>query len=69
MYQWFNRCTGIAGAGIEPALTLEKNEALLCTPRGQVVDLKSRPVYSYTKEISQQLAKQRKPLDGSQLPH
>jgi dienelactone hydrolase/pimeloyl-ACP methyl ester carboxylesterase len=67
MYQWFNRCTGIAGPGLEPALKLEKNDDLLCTPRGQVVDLGSRPVYSYTKEISQQLAKQRKPLEGAAL--
>jgi dienelactone hydrolase len=60
MYRLFNRTTGISDARTEPELIIEKDETLYCTPRGQVCDLDSRPVYSYTKEISQALAKKRR---------
>jgi dienelactone hydrolase len=60
MYQWFNRATSISQAKTEPALTLEKDETLYCAPRGQVCELNSRPIYSFTKEISQSLAKKRR---------
>jgi hypothetical protein len=67
MYRWFNGITGVSKATAEPELTIEKEETLWCTPRGQVVELKSRPVYSYTKEISQKLTQQRKSLAGDAL--
>jgi len=60
MYQWFNRTTRISQAKTEPALVLEKDETLYCAPRGQVCELNSRPIYSFTKEISQSLAKKRR---------
>ncbi len=60
MYQWFNRTTSISQAKSEPALVLEKDETLYCAPRGQVCELNSRPVYSFTKETSQALAKKRR---------
>ncbi len=60
MYQWFNRTTSISQAKTEPALVLEKDETLYCAPRGQVCELNSRPVYSFTKETSQALAKKRR---------
>jgi dienelactone hydrolase len=60
MYQWFNRATTISQAKSEPALVLEKDETLYCAPRGQVSELNSRPIYSFTKEIAQALAKQRR---------
>lgn len=59
MYRWFNRVTRISDAEREPELTIEKDETLWCTPRGQVSELKSRPVYSFTKAESQVLAKNR----------
>ncbi len=67
MYRWFNRATGVSDAKIEPKITIEKDETLWCTPRGQVVDLKSRPVYSYTKEAAQSLTKQRSQVGGDAL--
>ncbi len=60
MYGWFNRATGIPDAGSEPELVIEKDETLWCAPRGQVCELNSRPVYSFTKAKSQALAKKRR---------
>jgi dienelactone hydrolase len=60
MYHLFNRTTGISDAQTEPELIIEKDETLYCTPRGQVCELDSRPVYSYTKDISQALVKKRR---------
>ncbi len=60
MYRLFNRATGISDAQTEPELVIEKDETLYCTPRGQVCELNSRPVYSFTKETSQKLARKRR---------
>lgn len=67
MYRWFNRVTKISDAQVEPALTIEKDETLWCTPNGQVAELKPRTVFSFTRERSQQLAKQRPKLAGEKL--
>lgn len=67
MYRWFNRCTGISKAETEPALTLEKDEALWCSPHGQVAELKSRSVFSFTQARSRELAKMRPKLDEGAL--
>jgi dienelactone hydrolase len=66
MYQWFHRATGSEGKA-EPPLTLEKDETLWCTPRGQVVDLPARTVFSWTKAKSQELAARRPRPDGPAL--
>ena len=60
MYKWFNRATGVSDAQKEPELVIEKDETLYCAPRGQVCELNSRPIYSFTKELSQQLTKERR---------
>jgi len=68
MYRWFNRATGISNARTEPDLIIEKDETLRCTPDGQVCRLDSRTVYSFTKEMSEALAKKRsKNLVGKKL--
>ena len=67
MYRWFNRCTGISDAKTEPPLVLEKDETLLCTPHGQVAELKSKTIYSYTQDTSRVLAAKRLDLDGAAL--
>lgn len=67
MYQWFNRTTGISDSQREPELTIEKDETLQCTPRGQVAELKSRTVFSFTQQKSQALAAQRTALTGEEL--
>jgi dienelactone hydrolase len=59
MYRWFNRVTGISKAKSEPELTIEKDETLWCALDGQVCRLDSRPVYSFTKEMSQHLTNKR----------
>jgi len=59
MYRWFNAVTRISDATGEPNLTIEKDETLWCTPRGQVCELDSRPMYEFTKDKSKALARQR----------
>ena len=68
MYRWFNRCTGISDAKTEPKLVMEKDETLLCTPHGQVAELKSKTIYGFTQEKSRSLAAKRLDLDGAALP-
>jgi dienelactone hydrolase len=68
MYRWFNRCTGISDARTEPKLVMEKEEALRCTPHGQVAELQSKPIFSFTQEKSRALAARRLDLDGAALP-
>ncbi|MFN0121177.1 MAG: alpha/beta hydrolase family protein [Blastocatellia bacterium] len=67
MYRWFNRFTKVSDAAAEPPITLEKDAALQCTPRGQVSTLGSRTVYSFTAEKARALAARRGPLTVSQL--
>jgi dienelactone hydrolase len=67
MYRWFNRATGISNAETEPELTLEKDEMLWCTPRGQVAELQLRTVFSFTEEKSKALAKRRPKLTEKAL--
>jgi dienelactone hydrolase len=67
MYRWFNHITGVSNAQREPDLALEKDEALLCAPDGQVSKLGSTPLYTFTKAKSEALAKKRKALSGEAL--
>jgi dienelactone hydrolase len=67
MYRWFNRCTGVSEAKTEPKLELEKDEILWCTPHGQVAELNSRPIYSFTQEKSRALASKRGAVEGEAL--
>ena len=67
MYRFFNRVTKVSDAQSEPAITLEKDETLYCTPRGQVSELNSRTVFSFTAEKSKALGKTRQRLNGTAL--
>jgi len=70
MYRWFNGITGISAisdAQSEPELVLEKDETLQCTPRGQVAELSSKPLFAFTKSKSEALAKTRAALAGEAL--
>ena len=70
MYRWFNRCTGISDATTEPALVLEKEDTLWCTPQGQVAALGSKPIHEFIREKSKALASnrlQRGTLDAAAL--
>lgn len=64
MYGWFNRITQVAQTNAEPALTLEKDETLQCTPRGQVGAMGSRTAISFTNSIARRLREQRPGLEG-----
>lgn len=67
MYRWFNRVTKISTATTEPELALEKDETLQCTPRGQVAELGSRTVFSFTAEKSKELSRKRASLADQEL--
>ena len=63
MYRWFNRITGVSELQSEPELKIEEDETLWCTPKGQVAELNSRTVFSFTQEKSHALAKDREGLE------
>ncbi len=66
MYRWFNRAVGWPEPEAEPEIVLEKDETLWCTPRGQVAELDSRTVFSFTREKSRALGARRgKPARGA----
>lgn len=67
MYQWFNRATHVSDLQREPKLTIEKDETLWCTPNGQVAELKSRTVFSFTRAKSRTLANKRGKLSEKEL--
>lgn len=50
MYGWFNKVTGVSDAKEEPALTIEKDDTLTCTPHGQVAGMRSKPIFQFTQE-------------------
>ncbi len=68
MYGWFNRWTGIAKGSREPELTMESEETLRCTPRGQVAPLGSKTVFDFTREKALQLRRERPKISRSRLP-
>lgn len=67
MYRFFNRITVINGPEAEPAITVEKDPDLWCTPHGQVAELKPRTVFSFTQESSRALKTQRPRLSSADL--
>lgn len=67
MYGFFNRLTGVARTNAEPKLTIEPDQVLWCTPRGQVADLKPATVPGFTRAASQRLRAGRSPLGGEAL--
>lgn len=66
-YRLFNSVTGIAGPATEPQLTIEKDETLWCSPKGQVAHENARTIFSFTREKSERLAKTRPTLDEKAL--
>lgn len=67
MYALFNKATKISDTNSEPELITEKQEALWCTPTGQVNDTGARTVYSFRKEASIELKSKRANLKGEEL--
>lgn len=66
MYDWFLRATGGRGEKVEPALQIEKDETLWCTPHGQVAELRSRTVHSFTADLAKQQIAARRPIADNQ---
>src|SRR5262249_58506525 len=69
MYQWFNRITRVSESRSEPGIVIEKDETLQCTRSGQVSELASRTVFSFTREKSRALAAKRPRLKNDELQH
>ncbi len=70
MYRFFNSVTGASDAGSEPAIVIEEDADLQCTPSGQVVlDPGSRTVFAFTKAKAERLkaAREAAPLAGGEL--
>ncbi len=67
MYGCFNRACGKDGPSAEPALVLEEDRTLWCTESGQVVELDSRPVPAFTRQIAGELAAKRGTASGQSL--
>lgn len=67
MYRFFNRAVGLPALESEPQPVIEKDETLWCSPHGQVAELKSRTVFSFTSEKSRELTAKRKPISGDEL--
>lgn len=59
MYGFFNEVTRASQGHSEPALTLEKDETLWCSPKGQVELLESRTMFSFTKAASEAMTAKR----------
>ncbi len=64
MYGFFNEQTNLTKGSAEPKLIIEKDETLRCTPKGQVKDLGSRTMFSFTKATAEDLARKRGELDA-----
>jgi dienelactone hydrolase/pimeloyl-ACP methyl ester carboxylesterase len=68
MYGWFNRATGIGEKEPkEPQLKIEEDKTLWCTKNGQVAELKSRTVYSFTQQTAKVQAAHRHQLETDDL--
>lgn len=67
MYRWFNTVTGASELKTEPKLTIEKEDDLFAAPKGQVSELKSRTVFSFTAGRAQGLGAKRVPQAAEAL--
>ncbi len=65
MYGFFNGQTNIAQGKTEPTITIEKDDTLLCTPKGQVAHIGSLTVQSFTSVAVKSLAAERGELDAA----
>jgi dienelactone hydrolase len=68
MYACFNRATGIGPSPVkEPQLKLEEDAVLQCTEKGQVSEIGSRTVYSFTGELAAKVLRERSNLERGAL--
>ncbi|TWU31823.1 alpha/beta hydrolase family protein [Novipirellula artificiosorum] len=69
MYGWFNGVTRVSAAKTEPDITIETDETLWCTPKGQIAGLDAKTVFQFTADQSRALGKNRGAVEGEQLTH
>ncbi|MCB1276133.1 acetylxylan esterase, partial [Prosthecobacter sp.] len=67
MYRFFGKATGVPAAASEPTIVIEKDADLLAAPRGQVAELGSRTLMSFTRDTAAALASKRQSLRGNAL--
>ncbi len=68
MYRWFNRATQLTDARSEPKITIEKDETLSCTPRGQVsAEPGTLTVFDFTSTRARQFIENRPAAEGAAL--
>ena len=67
MYRFFHQQVGKSSEVVEPLLTVETDETLRCTVTGQVAELSSRTVMSFTAERAKSLALQRGQLGADEV--
>lgn len=67
MYRWFNRFTRLSTEHQEPVLSIEADETLRCTPRGQVKALGSKTVHQFVEERAAALTEGRPTRTGEAL--
>lgn len=69
MYEWFNRATKVSDTSKEPELTIEKDETLWCTPKGQVATLEdNKTIFHFTARKAESLEKSRGRVSDEALP-
>ena len=68
MYRFFNKITGVSDAQTEPALTIEKDEVLWCSPKGDVAELGSHALAALTAEKAAQMGRLLRGIDKGGLP-
>jgi pimeloyl-ACP methyl ester carboxylesterase len=67
MYRFFGKVTGLAVTPAEPPITLEKDADLWCTPGGQVAELASRTLMSFTRDNAEAMTAKHPALSGEAL--
>jgi cephalosporin-C deacetylase-like acetyl esterase len=67
MYRFFGKAAGIPAADAEPLITIETDEDLRCTPKGQVTAMGSRTLMSFTRDKTEALGKKRGSVNGAAL--
>jgi len=67
MYSWFNKVTKVSALQSEPALTLEEEKLLWCTPNGQIGESNPQTLSGYTREFAKRNKAERKQPKGDDL--
>ena len=67
MYSWFNRVTKVSNLQSEPALIVEEEKALWCTPNGLIGENKPKTLALHTKDFSVKYKAQRGQPKGEEL--